>query len=203
MKKLKILIFALMFNVFTHQDVHCCNGSMLEPFKKIGEFLKEVLGSLEALGHNPLETFKDILRDAPVAIFELTKGNAKLQMLSDQSLIKCPDTTNVTDIKEMSKKVESELNTVTNVYSGLSGSHVIQELEAASLICSTPYIMIAISVPYIGQSIAYLCNAMASTSIRVEMALANTEPVLDVALTARENLAEREKELIDPNYSDA
>jgi copper chaperone CopZ len=98
-------------------------------------------------------------------------------------------------IKNMEVELDLKTDKLGKEYSSLVNNDILKSLEGASLVCSSPVIMVAISIPYLGQSVAALCSSMATASVRIDTSLANAEPIFDAALTAKENLHDRIVEL--------
>jgi prefoldin subunit 5 len=180
---------------------------MAGPFTKIGNFVKDTAStiknmasdtaaSMTGLAKDPIKEIKEILVKIPQEIDRLTSALGHVR--KDVALISATyiDKKSTDELKSMVTKLDQHIATIDKEYTALSSNKTVDTLEVANQFCSSPVIMLVLSMPAdAGVPVSALCGSLAGTSARIETTLANAEPVLDMALRTKEQMYDRIKQL--------
>jgi hypothetical protein len=202
--KFLFILFAFMF---FSDSAQCCNASMAGPFVKIGKFAKEtgnlvknmassLASNLSGFAKNPIKLITDILIKIPSEIGHLEKELAESRELVNKTLIIYRKINSVEELKQTDSNLNDKINNIMKYLKDLSKNPTIKQLEMANFFCSSPQIMIVISLPAgAGQSVASLCGALATESTRIEGYLETGESALNDIMSMKEKLNEHMNEL--------
>ncbi len=195
MKKYIFLIFA--FATVSFKGAMCCDASMAGPFVKIGNFVKDtaemVGGSMAGgkLSKDPIKGISDILIEIPKELRDIKSVMSDIRDLSNEINKKYRSITSIEELQQLERKMDEKIEKIEKEYIFLSKNETLKTMEVVNMFCSSPPIMMIITIPGLGQVVSSLCGSLATESTRVDTSLANAEPVIDLALKVKEDLNDR------------